>query len=328
MILYCLSPLMFLGHIIIGLIAVTKSSVNVYWKRKCTGKPAQVIGGILLVGGLLALISIIITNIPSSQFTTSAAGILIPLILSLVGFLALIISIIIGFIYINPKEVSSQEIPGLVELDGGFQVEPSPTLWPPDGSTQEALQPDMLQPEIAPNSPAGSDAIPLGEVMDPSGAEAATMERPVLPEEETAQPDGQEYQPRPQRPMPDTWTPSVEEPAPAVKEPIPSGGVSEDQAVSIAYLDVDRGDLERANYPIRSGSFIIGRGRDVNLQLRDPKVSRHHAVIRYANGMWFIQDPGSTSGFEINGQPVKASKLESGDKIAVIHYLFTFRTSR
>jgi pSer/pThr/pTyr-binding forkhead associated (FHA) protein len=48
-------------------------------------------------------------------------------------------------------------------------------------------------------------------------------------------------------------------------------------------------------------------------------------LLRYAGGNWYIQDPGSTSGFKVNGEQVGAARLKSGDKIQILDYIFVFR---
>ncbi len=46
----------------------------------------------------------------------------------------------------------------------------------------------------------------------------------------------------------------------------------------------------------------IGRAFDNTLFIEDPSVSRHHAVIRWKNGMMYICDLGSTNGSSLNGE--------------------------
>lgn len=92
----------------------------------------------------------------------------------------------------------------------------------------------------------------------------------------------------------------------------------------LALLKVVRGQLERNQYEIYADGFIIGRGRDADLQIRDERVSRKHAVIRYYQGMWFIQDQQSLNGISVNGTKVKATQINSSDEIEIADYLFRF----
>jgi pSer/pThr/pTyr-binding forkhead associated (FHA) protein len=65
------------------------------------------------------------------------------------------------------------------------------------------------------------------------------------------------------------------------------------------------------------GRVVLGRGRQVDLQLEDPNVSRRHAVIYWENGRLFVKDLGSTNGTLLNGRPVKSGPLSRGDVISV-----------
>ena len=72
-------------------------------------------------------------------------------------------------------------------------------------------------------------------------------------------------------------------------------------------------------------STSIGRGTGCIVRLQDRQASRHHAVIRYAQGRYFLQDQGSTHGTSVNGRQVQAVALNDGDMIAVGSATFRFR---
>ncbi len=62
----------------------------------------------------------------------------------------------------------------------------------------------------------------------------------------------------------------------------------------------------------------IGRGPDCDVRFdsqRDTRVSTNHAEIRFENGQYVVVDVGSTNGTFVNGKPVRAHALRSGDKI-------------
>ena len=92
----------------------------------------------------------------------------------------------------------------------------------------------------------------------------------------------------------------------------------------LALLKVIHGELEKNQYEIYEDRFLIGRGRDVNLQIKDERVSRNHAVIRYYENKWFIQDWQSLNGIRVNGNKVKAIQLHSGDEIEIAEWSFRF----
>jgi Protein of unknown function (DUF3662)/FHA domain len=60
----------------------------------------------------------------------------------------------------------------------------------------------------------------------------------------------------------------------------------------------------------------VGRGRQCDIVLNDPNVSRQHAEIRPRGGSWVLTDLGSTNGSQINGRRVEGPEvLRPGDEI-------------
>lgn len=92
----------------------------------------------------------------------------------------------------------------------------------------------------------------------------------------------------------------------------------------LAILKVVQGQLEKNQYEIYNDRFMIGRGREANLQILDERVSRNHAIVRHYQGLWFIQDQKSLNGIFVNGQKVNAARLQNGDEIKIADYLFRF----
>jgi Tol biopolymer transport system component len=73
----------------------------------------------------------------------------------------------------------------------------------------------------------------------------------------------------------------------------------------------------------------IGRERDNDLVLTDPRVSRYHALIELAGGKWSIQDMGSANGTLVNGQPVSEGHvLQTDDRITLGDTELVFQPSR
>lgn len=62
---------------------------------------------------------------------------------------------------------------------------------------------------------------------------------------------------------------------------------------------------------------MVGRSQVCDVQVYDPKVSRKHFLIRFANGAFFLQDQQSSRGTRINGEQVMARRLANGDRIAL-----------
>jgi pSer/pThr/pTyr-binding forkhead associated (FHA) protein len=74
--------------------------------------------------------------------------------------------------------------------------------------------------------------------------------------------------------------------------------------------------------------FVIGRGKQSSdLTLKDPNVSRQHAMIEFQNGVYFMVDMGSTNGVEYNGQRIARKQIGEGDvfKICDHDLIFTYR---
>ena len=66
-------------------------------------------------------------------------------------------------------------------------------------------------------------------------------------------------------------------------------------------------------------SLLIGRGKDCDVMLDDPSISRRHArVVVDGNGAVVLEDLGSVHGVSVNGALVHDTRpLSHGDRIAV-----------
>jgi pSer/pThr/pTyr-binding forkhead associated (FHA) protein len=84
------------------------------------------------------------------------------------------------------------------------------------------------------------------------------------------------------------------------------------------------GNIAGRTIPLR-GTLTIGRGSRSGLHLAESAVSRNHAIIRYAQGRWFIQDQSSDIGTYVNSQQVTATALSNGDRIRIGGTEFEFR---
>ena len=81
-------------------------------------------------------------------------------------------------------------------------------------------------------------------------------------------------------------------------------------------------------YVVNKDRFIIGRGKQSSdLTLKDPNVSRQHAMIEYQNGVYFMVDMGSTNGVEYNGQRIARKQIAEGDVFRICDHdlRFTYR---
>ena len=65
---------------------------------------------------------------------------------------------------------------------------------------------------------------------------------------------------------------------------------------------------------VNKDRFIIGRGKQSSdLTIKDPNVSRQHAMIEFLNGQYYMVDMGSTNGVEYNGQRISRRPIAEGD---------------
>jgi pSer/pThr/pTyr-binding forkhead associated (FHA) protein len=116
--------------------------------------------------------------------------------------------------------------------------------------------------------------------------------------------------PRPPTPVP---------PAPGGSNGYP-GPAAHGTALSLVY--------QGERYSVNKDRFVIGRGKQSSdLTLKDPNVSRQHAMIEFQNGVYFMVDMGSTNGVEYNGQRIARKQITEGDVFRICDHdiLFTYR---
>jgi pSer/pThr/pTyr-binding forkhead associated (FHA) protein len=109
-------------------------------------------------------------------------------------------------------------------------------------------------------------------------------------------------------------------PKPAAPPPIPAPVSQPSQpsgTLSITY----QGEV----FQVTKDRFIIGRGKQTSdLTIKDPNVSRQHAMIEFLTGQYYIVDMGSTNGVEYNGQRVQRKVISDGDTFKVCDHELRF----
>lgn len=88
----------------------------------------------------------------------------------------------------------------------------------------------------------------------------------------------------------------------------------------VLYFQVDNGE----SIAVRKRVFLVGRGSKCDYVLRDPGVSREHAVITRERGGWFIEDLHSANGVWIGGEQISKHKISDGDVLQVTKYALRF----
>ena len=119
----------------------------------------------------------------------------------------------------------------------------------------------------------------------------------------------------------------------SVPPPIPRGGLAppqlngygaQAQAPTATLSCFYQGD----KVPVTKERFVIGRGKQSSdLTLKDPNVSRQHAMVEFQNGVYFMVDMGSTNGVEYNGQRIARKQIAEGDVFRICDHdlRFTYR---
>jgi hypothetical protein len=76
---------------------------------------------------------------------------------------------------------------------------------------------------------------------------------------------------------------------------------------------------------VNKDRFIIGRGKQSSdLTIKDPNVSRQHAMIEFLNGQYYMVDMGSTNGVEYNGQRIARKAIAEGDLFRICDHEIRF----
>ncbi len=79
-----------------------------------------------------------------------------------------------------------------------------------------------------------------------------------------------------------------------------------------------RSNNQDARFKLHSGKdYIIGRSSQADIPLEDKKASRKHAVIKFVDDNWLVQDNGSTNGLYIGSKKVEQATLGSGDSFRI-----------
>jgi hypothetical protein len=105
--------------------------------------------------------------------------------------------------------------------------------------------------------------------------------------------------------------------APRTAAPPPPRAAASSNSLSIHY----QGEI----FPVNKDRFIIGRGKQTSdLTIKDPNVSRQHAMVEFSSGHYYIVDMGSTNGVEYNGQRVQRKAIVEGDVFRVCDHELRF----
>jgi hypothetical protein len=182
-------------------------------------------------------------------------------------------------------------VPGFEPDDYAAQEQQRPQQEYPQPAAGYAPSPDFGASQFAPPPPAYAPP-------PPAYAPPAFQPPPVPQPQGYGPPSG--YAPPPQAPPPQRHNP-------------------------VAMLIVDQSNRR---FDLRTGSNVIGRGTESDLQLLDQGISRRHLDVQYDGNYATAYDLGSTNGTTVNGHEISSQQLRHGDVIRVGHTRIVFHQER
>jgi len=90
-------------------------------------------------------------------------------------------------------------------------------------------------------------------------------------------------------------------------------------------LVVVRGHAAGEEHVLDRDKLVLGRGPGVDLVFDDSEMSSEHAALEFTGQGFRLCDLGSTNGSFVNGKPVQAKDLVSGDRIELGRHLLQLR---
>jgi hypothetical protein len=78
-------------------------------------------------------------------------------------------------------------------------------------------------------------------------------------------------------------------------------------------------------HPLAKVRCVIGRGRDVDVHVDDPKASRKHASIFFTGTEFRVRDETSANGTLLNGSRVVEYAIRDGDELLIGDAFLRFR---
>jgi pSer/pThr/pTyr-binding forkhead associated (FHA) protein len=83
-------------------------------------------------------------------------------------------------------------------------------------------------------------------------------------------------------------------------------------------LEHETAEGQRREIAVTKEEFLIGRGADCDLRLRESAISRHHCLLRIRPGEVTISDLGSANGTFVNGQRIRSqATVINGDELGI-----------
>jgi signal transduction histidine kinase len=86
-------------------------------------------------------------------------------------------------------------------------------------------------------------------------------------------------------------------------------------SLSVALLEVVRGNLAEKVHFLKPRTYTLGRARSNDLSLNEPSISKVHARIVHEGGRFFVEDQGSLHGVYVNAAKEQRAELVPGAQI-------------
>jgi signal transduction histidine kinase len=86
-------------------------------------------------------------------------------------------------------------------------------------------------------------------------------------------------------------------------------------SLSVAVLEVIRGDVPEKIRFLKPRPYSLGRARHNDIALNEPSISKLHARIDYDGGRFFVEDAGSMHGVYVNATKIRRMELVPGAQI-------------
>ena len=77
--------------------------------------------------------------------------------------------------------------------------------------------------------------------------------------------------------------------------------------------------------PLIRTTMTIGRRESCDICLKFQNISSQHCELSLRNGVWHIQDSGSTNGVKVNGERTQRRPLRPGDEIGIANHKYTIQ---
>jgi signal transduction histidine kinase len=86
-------------------------------------------------------------------------------------------------------------------------------------------------------------------------------------------------------------------------------------SLSVAVLEVIRGELPEKIRFLKPRPYSVGRARHNDIAINEPSISKLHARFDYHEGRFFVEDAGSLHGVYVNATKVRRAELAPGAQI-------------